>query len=113
MSRRKRSRAWMHAVQLVTGARRENLERYKASSEWHLRSLVRCTVRACDAGGEYLISYTYTTGRAGRTTRAERLVCEIHARRFARRHGLACPPGISRRPKQAELELRPMEDHER
>jgi hypothetical protein len=51
----------------------------------------------------YSASYNYVTGRAGRVSWAEKLVCDEHAAKFAAKHGidLASVPTQRERPKHA------------
>lgn len=50
-----------------------------------------CVNPKCMGHIVFVTSYAYVTGRRGRTSRAERFVCEAHGRKFAEKHGLECP----------------------
>lgn len=47
-----------------------------------------CSWPKCGQPVTHWTSYRYVTGRAGRVSRATKHVCEVHAQRFADKHGL-------------------------
>lgn len=50
-----------------------------------------CSAPRCAATVEYICTYRYVTGRAGRMTTSTRAYCPTHAERFAACHGLSIP----------------------
>jgi hypothetical protein len=63
--------------------------------DWHdaSREVWRpcCTDRKCDGRPEFIASYRYVTGKAGRVSSQRRYVCQAHAEAFAKKHGLELP----------------------
>lgn len=49
-----------------------------------------CSAR-CHTRREFIVRYAYITGRAGRTSDAERRVCRKHAEAFAKKYGVPMP----------------------
>lgn len=47
--------------------------------------------RGCKRPVVFCASYRYVTGRRGRTTTAERFVCQAHGEKFAKQHELTLP----------------------
>jgi hypothetical protein len=73
-------RSWAHSVSVAS----------EKATPWITGSL--CVVKDCPHPIGFCTAYVYVTGRAGRTTRARRFVCEAHARKFATKHRLEMPP---------------------
>ena len=78
--------SWDHVIRLLTD---KELEYY---GQWH------CSAPRCHESPTHGGEYRYVTGRAGRTTRAERKLCPEHAARFAAKHSLAMPDAAEERP---------------
>jgi hypothetical protein len=64
---------------------------WKEHEEGWSRRRRRCSVR-CQNDVAYVTTYQYITGRAMRTSWADRRVCAEHAAKFAAKHGLELPP---------------------
>jgi hypothetical protein len=81
--------SWGHRIRVASERERDNYARWGGN----------CSSAKCkNPDVRYITSYTYITGRRGRTTEAEKLVCLEHAQRFGEKHGLALPngPGVDR-----------------
>lgn len=50
-----------------------------------------CVAGRCTCPAVYRTTYRYVTGRAGRTSTAEKPACLEHGTKFAARHGLVLP----------------------
>jgi hypothetical protein len=74
----KTSNSWGHTVRALTADERQARDRLG----W------TCSAGKCQQTPTHVTTYHYVTGRAGRTTDAERHVCGEHARRFAAKHNL-------------------------
>jgi hypothetical protein len=49
----------------------------------------RCSAPRCAEPSRWLATYNYVTGRAGRTSFARKLYCDLHAERFRVKHSPA------------------------
>ena len=74
----KTSNSWGHAVRALTADERQARDRL----DW------TCSAGKCQQAPTHVTTYQYVTGRAGRTSEAEKRVCGEHARRFAAKHNL-------------------------
>jgi len=54
-----------------------------------------CSTSGCDQRPEFVSSYRYVTGRAGRVSSQRRFMCTAHAQAFAQKHGLELPPSVA------------------
>lgn len=50
----------------------------------------------CDLKAEYCVEYSYVTGRAGRTSYAQKKACIEHAKKFAAKHKIEILPARPR-----------------
>lgn len=94
------SKAWGHTVRPLT--EQEIKDQIAKGKSWHqfnldhpkegvptpeLEKLIhlerKCRLSAkCDNESTHLLTYRYVTGRAGRTTLAEKQVCQHHATKY-------------------------------
>lgn len=101
------SRAWGHKIRKLTidevadieERGRRHREQFPDSSwdERKCRAAPKCRERAA-----YLIEYSYVTGRAGRTSYAQKMVCEHHGNRFMAKHGIE-PGDVGERVNEAAM----------
>jgi hypothetical protein len=106
------SGSWGHALERLSA---ERLGELAASDQRRLErgggyDYGRCTMGRIATHPDratHVASYNYITGRAGRVSWAEKLVCDEHAAKFAAKHGidLASVPTQQERPKHASQEL--------
>jgi hypothetical protein len=69
----------------------------------------------CDLKAEYCVEYSYVTGRAGRTSYAQKKACIEHAKKFAAKHKveiLPAQPRAMHASEQAIEQILPEKDHE-
>lgn len=74
------SNSWGHTVNFAS----------KKDAPW-LDEGSLCVVRGCPHTIAFRTTYRYVTGRAGRVSRADRYICEEHARKFATKHKIEMP----------------------
>lgn len=55
----------------------------------------RCSNSVCDERPEFIASYDYVTGRAGRVSSQRRFLCKAHGEAFAKRNGLELPASVA------------------
>jgi hypothetical protein len=97
------SRSWGHAVGVLSDSiraqyrRQGELERARWGSELRGSSDV-CRTGKCEEFVSHVVRYKYITGRAGRVSDCERLVCGMHAEKFAHRYDIdfSAAPIVSR-----------------
>lgn len=53
-----------------------------------------CCTRGCEAPAVFESSFSYRTGRAGRSTTRRRVLCRSHGERFAQKHAAGLPAEI-------------------
>lgn len=77
--------SWGHSIRQATA---DELY-YRWAPDTHLR----CSARRCTEPAHYLSRYyyVYVTGRGGRISYADRLLCVLHGKLFARRYQLELP----------------------
>lgn len=54
-------------------------------------SLDKCAAPKCQNKPEFIASYNYITGKAGRVSKAERALCRKHAHKYAIKYHLTLP----------------------
>lgn len=79
------SKSWGHTVRAMTPE-----EQAWADKEFaHERYPRTCSAGKCDGRPTFVTTYRYVTGRGGRTSWAQRNLCEDHAIAFASKHGVS------------------------
>lgn len=93
------SKAWDHKIRKLTDA--EILSQTQSGKNWYQWKLEhpqegiipseekcihqerKCRIsHKCENESEYMLTYRYVTGRAGRTSWAEKPICEQHAQKY-------------------------------
>jgi hypothetical protein len=84
-------RTWGHAVRPLDAHEHAQVERHHGRVTEHSPpgGYTTCTGSKCPHKAKFVTLYSYVTGRRGRTSCAERLVCEDHAKRFRTKYGIA------------------------
>lgn len=80
------SSSYGHKVRCLTADELERDRKSRGGDVYPDR--MRCGAPKCRTDFSHIASYWYVTGRAGRTTRADREYCKAHAESFAKKHGL-------------------------
>lgn len=75
--------SWGHKIRWATP--RELECPWEPSRHWH------CTASKCREPAAFHTRYYYVTGQAGRTSCADRLLCQEHGERFAKKYKLELP----------------------
>lgn len=94
------SKAWGHTVRLLTEEEiQHQIKMGESSAQWYIEHPKegrimptkeecinyqrKCRISAkCKNEATHLLTYRYVTGRAGRTSSAEKPVCEHHAKKY-------------------------------
>jgi hypothetical protein len=90
--------SWGHAIRPLSERESATVERYHGTPQRGRTDSYRtCTAsRRCDHKAAFVTSYRYVTGRRGRVSCAEKMVCAEHARAFRDKHGISAdaPPAV-------------------
>lgn len=81
------SNAWGHTLRRLTDDERWNRFVIGGRAVSERRQCASC--RGEKSPADWLATYNYVTGRAGRVSWARRYLCDRHADAFRRRHGAA------------------------
>lgn len=84
--------AWGHRLETITLERLIGAPLFKPlPGQPPFYSSPTCSRKACPNPPLWIASYDYVTGRQGRTSSAERRLCEKHATDFAKKYKLNLP----------------------
>lgn len=77
------TRSWGHQIRKATAEETASWDRQRGGREG---GYPRCSHPRCRAVPTHVSTYRYVSGKAGRVTGTERLLCDDHAVRFVARH---------------------------
>lgn len=93
------SKAWCHKIRPLTDQEIESQinsgkrqyswrlehpdERIIPDEQFYIHYVRKCRISSkCEHESAYMLTYRYITGRAGRTSYAEKPICEHHAKKY-------------------------------